>query len=56
MDWKVTWTNDYKETVHTEVVVAKNYTEAYINFSLKHPKEDVILELDPVEAVQGGVE
>ena len=56
VNWKVTYTNDYKETVHTEIVEAKNYTEAYVRFSVAHPKEDIILELEPVEAVRGGAE
>lgn len=44
--WTVTHTND-KETFETTEIEGKTFTDAYVNFMVKHPNE-MISELEEV--------
>lgn len=45
MTYQVTYTNDYNTTQNAETIAARDYTEAYLLFTYKHPKQSIILEI-----------
>lgn len=46
MQWLITYTSDYNQTQHTEILKASTYTEAYLYFSLCN--DSIILDIKKI--------